>query len=109
MKQYNIKNNNCFIFEDSKSGILSGRITNPKCLIGIETLYTPNELINYGVDTTIKNYTNSDELIQLLLNNDSITNVNSIKSIIKDSLLFNISEIIIDDSKLKRRVYSRCY
>jgi HAD superfamily hydrolase (TIGR01509 family) len=101
MKQYNIKNNNCFIFEDSKSGILSGRITNPKCLIGIETLYTPNELINYGVDTTIKNYTNSDELIQLLLNNDSITNVNSIKSIIKDSLLFNISEIIIDDSKLK--------
>ena len=38
MKQYSIKNDKCFIFEDSKSGILSGRITNPKCLIGIQTI-----------------------------------------------------------------------
>lgn len=101
MKQYNIKSEKCFIFEDSKSGILSGRITNPKCLIGIQTIYTHSELMNYGVDTTIKNYLNSDELIQLLINNDTISTANSIKSMIKSSLLYNISEISIDDSKLK--------
>jgi len=101
MKRYNIKSDKCFIFEDSKSGILSGRITNSKCLIGIQTIYTHSELMNYGVDTTIQNYANSEKLIQSLLNNDSISTINSIKSMIKDSLLFNISEIIIDDNKLK--------
>lgn len=101
MKQYNIKNDKCFIFEDSKSGILSGRITNPKCLIGIQTIYTHNELINYGVDTTIQNYANFDALIPSLINNTIFSTVNLIKSMIKDSLLFNISEIVIDDNKLK--------
>jgi hypothetical protein len=101
MKRYNIKNDKCFIFEDSTSGILSGRITHPKCLIGIQTIYTHSELMNYGVDTTITNYIDSEKLIHDLLHNDTISIVNSIKSMIKDSLLFNISEIIIDDNKLK--------
>jgi len=101
MKRYNIKNDKCFIFEDSKSGILSGRITNPKCLIGIQTIYTHSELMNYGVDTTIQNYVNSDALIISLLNNTIYSTINSIKSMIKDSLLLSISEIIIDDNKLK--------
>jgi HAD superfamily hydrolase (TIGR01509 family) len=58
--KYNIKNDKCFIFEDSKSGLLSGKGVEPKLLIGIETNYDKNELINYGANISIKNYLNID-------------------------------------------------
>lgn len=103
MKKYdNINNNKCFIFEDSKSGILSGRMTHPKSLIGIETIYSSCELINYGVNISIKNYIDNGELIdKLLKNTENETTTRNIKNMIKNSILFNISDIIIDDNKLK--------
>jgi len=56
IEKYNINTDKCFIFEDSKSGILSGKKVNPKLLIGIETIYDKNEIINYGCNLSIKNY-----------------------------------------------------
>ena len=38
---------NCIIFEDSKSGLLSAKSVNPRLLIGIESIYDKNELKNY--------------------------------------------------------------
>ena len=49
-------NEKCIIFEDSKTGILSGIGVNPKLLIGVKTIYTHDELMNSGVNLTIDNY-----------------------------------------------------
>ena len=99
MKKYNIENNKCFIFEDSKTGILSGKNTNPKCLIGIETSYNKEELVNVGTNISINDY--NDINIDSLINFTDIT-VDKIKTYIKNSIKqFNIKSIIIDDEKLK--------
>jgi len=96
---FNSSNNKAIIFEDSKTGISSGKSTYPKCLIGLETLYSYNELINNGVNLTLKNY-----------NNISIDNILSYKNmnvdILKKNIIlslpnYNITNIIIDESKLK--------
>ena len=50
INNYNITNDKCIIFEDSKTGILSGKRVNPKLLIGIETIYDKNNILKYGVD-----------------------------------------------------------
>ena len=39
IQKYNIPNDRCIVFEDSKTGILSGKNVNPKLLIGVETIY----------------------------------------------------------------------
>lgn len=67
MERYNINSSKCFIFEDSKSGILSGKQSNPKTLIGIETIYNSEELKKYNVDFSLKNYVNFN--IELLFEN----------------------------------------
>jgi len=58
IKKYAIDINKCFIFEDSKTGLLSAKGVEPKLIIGIETIYNNNEMINFGVDLSIKNYLN---------------------------------------------------
>jgi len=99
MKKYNIVNHKCIIFEDSKSGILSGKGINPKLLVGIETIYDRNDILKYGVDFSVKNYL--DININELLNKHK-TNIKDLKSLIKsNSYIQNIESIYIDDDKLK--------
>jgi HAD superfamily hydrolase (TIGR01509 family) len=99
INKYNIKNNMCIILEDSKTGLLSGKSVNPKLLIGIETIYNSNELVNYGVNLTIKNYTDFD-ISKLLLHKENT--INDIKKLIKNSINNdNIININIDENKLK--------
>jgi HAD superfamily hydrolase (TIGR01509 family) len=97
--KYNIKNEKCIIFEDSKSGILSGKSVNPKLLIGLETNYNNNELLNYGVNISIKNFKNFDinKIINYELNSENVL-INMIKT---NSLFHPIKDILIDDKKLK--------
>ena len=96
---FNSSNNKAIIFEDSKTGISSGKSVYPKCLIGLETLYESNELINNGVNLTLKNYNNISIDNILLYNN---TNVDILKKNIILSLPnYNITNIEIDKSKLK--------
>lgn len=99
--RYNINNNKCFIFEDSKSGILSGKCVNPKQLIGIETSYNKEQLINYGTDISIKNFL--DLNINKMIDNDyKKLKINKLIEIIKKySPNKNIEKIVIDDNKLK--------
>ena len=99
MNKYNIQNNKCFIFEDSKSGLLSGIGANSKLLVGIETIYNNKELLNYGANLTIKNYLNFN-INNLFLNEPSNFNyfINLLK---KNSLISNIKNILINIDKLK--------
>ena len=99
IKKYNINNAKCFIFEDSKTGLLSAKGVNPKLLIGIETIYNKTEIINYGVDLSIKNYCNLN--INELINNEN-DNINYFKNIIKkNSVIDDIKDILLDENKLK--------
>ncbi len=99
IKYFNSTNEKAIIFEDSKTGIQSAKNTFPKCLVGIETLYNHDDLINNGVDFSIKNFINLD--INNLL---TYTNMNTkiiIKNI-KNSLSdIDIKNIEILDHKLK--------
>ena len=96
---FNSTNNKAIIFEDSKTGIQSGKNTFPKCLIGIETLYDSNELFNNGVNITLKNYSNIDINNLLVYNN---MNIQNIKKYITNSLeQTEIVGIDIIDHKIK--------
>lgn len=96
---FNMTSDKAIIFEDSKTGFLSANSTSPKCIVGIETLYSSDEILNSGANISIKDFTNIN--IKDVL---SINNINSekIKSYIRNSLCNeNINDIIIDDEKLK--------
>lgn len=101
MAKYNIEHNKCFIFEDSKTGILSAKGANPNMVIGIETSYDSNELIKYGVDYTVKNFDNfdTDALINKKVKGCGMVNLKNI--IFENSTIHNIKDIIIDCDKLK--------
>jgi HAD superfamily hydrolase (TIGR01509 family) len=117
MHKYNIANNKCFIFEDSKTGLLSGSSVHPKILIGLETIYDKLELLKYGINLSIKNYI--DFNIQSLLidntnnsdsknNNDNTNssdsnniNIKNLKNMIIKSHYLSILDINIDETKLK--------
>jgi hypothetical protein len=99
IENYNINNNKCFIFEDSKTGFLSGKSVNPKLLIGIETTYDNNELKKFNVDISIKNYCNLN--INELINQEKNTLFFLKKFIKMNSIIDDIKDILIDDTKLK--------
>ena len=99
IKFFNSINKQSIVFEDSKTGIQSGKNTFPKCLVGIETLYNNTELINNGVNFSIRNYVNFE--INMLLNYNNM-NIEKIKEYIKTSILnINIHKIEVLDHKLK--------
>ena len=99
MKKYNINNKKCYIFEDSKTGILSGLNAKSKLLIGITTIYNDKELLSLGTNLSIKNYQNFNiyDLIDHKLSNENVL-INIIKN---SSNITNIKDIIIDDKNLK--------
>jgi HAD superfamily hydrolase (TIGR01509 family) len=100
IERYNIHHDKCFIFEDSKSGLLSGKGVHPKMLIGLETIFTHDEMIQYGVDFSIKNY--SGLLIDEFIYREPKHTMNQLKALLKkNNLLQDIQDIIIDDDKLK--------
>ena len=100
IKKYNINNNKCLIFEDSKAGLLSGKKVNPLLLIGIETIYDEIQLMNYGVNKSIKNFCNLN--VTHLINNNTNNVIHYLQNIIKiNSTIDNIINIHIDNDKLK--------
>lgn len=98
INKYNTKNEYCIIFEDSKSGLLSGKSVNPKLLIGIETIYNNNQLLKYGANLTIKDFTqiNIDEILKIENNYN-----NKLKKNIFEINEQPIKEIHIYNNKLK--------
>jgi HAD superfamily hydrolase (TIGR01509 family) len=98
MKKYNIGNNQTFIFEDSKTGIISGKTANPKCLIGVTTLYDKAELSSSGVDISIDDYLAID--IREIIEKD-MRYLDSLKIHIIQSLPFEITRVEIGTTTLK--------
>lgn len=99
IERYNVDVNRCIIFEDSKSGLISGKGVHPKLLIGLETNYDNDELVKCGANITIKNYLNFN--IDNLFTTQ-IDIINHLKKIIKkNSNILDITDILIDENKLK--------
>ena len=98
IEKYNINKNKCIIFEDSKSGLLSARLSNVLCVVGITTNYNILELIQNGADYTIDNYANVN--INELMTYNKLS-LEHIKRHVASSLNIKILEINIDDTKLK--------
>ena len=98
IERYNVNKNRCIIFEDSKSGLLSARLTNVHCVVGITTNYGNAELIQNGANFTIDNYTTVT--IHDLLSYNKLS-MEHIKTYIKQSLNLKIKDIQIDETKLK--------
>lgn len=99
MQKYGISKNKCIIFEDSKTGIVSGKSVFPKLLVGLQTTYSHNTLIDLGANVSILNYAelNIEDLIK---QNSNIVDYIT-KLLLKNSTIGNIKKIILDRDKLK--------
>jgi putative hydrolase of the HAD superfamily len=93
-------NEKTIIFEDTKTGLLSANGVSPKCIVGIETNYSKEDLLQNFANITIKNYINFDidYVINYVENNQY---EEQLKKNIINSIDLNIEEIIIDDVKMK--------
>ena len=96
IKKFNIDNNKCYIFEDSKSGLISAYNSKVNCIIGIENKYN-NYLLKYS-DFIYKNYLDIDLDKLLSFNSNNINNI--IKKDICKLFNNNITDVIINN-KLK--------
>jgi HAD superfamily hydrolase (TIGR01509 family) len=99
LKVFNMSSDRAIIFEDSKTGFLSANSTSPKCIVGIETMYSHDEVLNSGANISIKDFINITIDDVICFNN---LNSTKIKSYIRSSMCNeNILDIIINDEKLK--------
>lgn len=98
IRKLNGSNKKAIIFEDSKSGLLSAAGVSPKCIVGIETIYSSEELINYSANITIKNYIDFDMEQVIEYENMGET---KLKHMIRQSLNMDIHDIQISSTKLK--------
>lgn len=96
---FNISSDRAIIFEDSKTGFLSASSTSPKCIVGIETIYSYEEVLSSGANISIKDFMNVTIEDVIGFNN---LNSEKIKSYIRNSMCNeNICDIVINDEKLK--------
>jgi len=95
---FNSSNEKTIIFEDSKSGLLSAHSVSPRCIVGIETMYSSTELLKYFANITINNFENLD--IDFLLTYNYYEN-NTLKKYIHNSIDIKINNIEINNIKLK--------
>lgn len=99
MKKYNIYSNRAIIFEDSKSGLLSARQSNPLCVVGVTSNYSYDGLLLHGANIVIHDFNDVDLNSIILFENNTVS---KLKQYIIESLSsYNIKEIVIDDIKLK--------
>jgi beta-phosphoglucomutase-like phosphatase (HAD superfamily)/choline kinase len=99
IEKFSSTNKKTIIFEDSKTGLLSAHGVSPKCIVGIETNYSKDELLKSFSNITMPDFLNFN--INEIINYDFHEN-NILKNHILNSLIdLNVESIDIDDTKLK--------
>ena len=99
INRFSGSNEQTIIFEDSKSGLLSANGVSPKCIVGIETIYSSKELKKYYANVTMSDFLEFN-LESIIHNNKKSENI-SLKRFIQSSLKMSIKNIHISDVKLK--------
>jgi HAD superfamily hydrolase (TIGR01509 family) len=100
MKLLNISANQCIIFEDSQTGLLSAMNAFPRNVVGVNNQKNSNILSELGITTVIHDY--NKIIINNILNNktDLIEDLNNM--IIRAlSNKYDIKKIVLDNNKLK--------
>ena len=93
------------IFEDSKTGILSGKCVHPKCLVGIATAYSKQELLAYGVNVAINNFTehiytnssNKNNLINYINRDYTNASIETGTASLKGGFIADVIQINVDN------------
>ena len=103
MSLLGLKESQCFIFEDSKTGLLSGKSASPKGLIAIQSIYDKEEYKSLGINVIIENY--NDLSVNSFINQFT-SDINPLEEYIRRSLnnVINNDTILsldINSSKLK--------
>ncbi len=103
LKKLGVGPEKAIIFEDSKTGILSGKCVHPKCLVGVATVYSKEELIAYGVDVAIQNFTedihlnkSSRSLIQYIRRDYNNASIDSSHALLKGGFIADVIQIKVD-------------
>ena len=97
LDRYGIQNKKAIIFEDSNTGLLSANGVSPRVIVGIETIYTAEELIANFANITIPNYTGVN--IQNIIYGKPLY-TSMLESYIGE-LFEKETTVIINDNKLK--------
>jgi beta-phosphoglucomutase len=93
---------NTIIFEDSYSGLLSAKGTNPRCIVGLQTMYSKEELFNHFANIAISDYTTIGDTITLSdIFEYENTNDDLLKKRIIESIHLPIRTVRISPTKLK--------
>ena len=95
LTKFGVDRSRAFIFEDSKTGILSAKSVQPKCLVGISTCYSQDDLISHGVDIAINDF--SEIISSELISNSAMLEEKLKRFIAKDYG----SNVEIESKKLK--------
>jgi HAD superfamily hydrolase (TIGR01509 family) len=103
INKFNGKNNKTIIFEDSKTGLLSAKSVNPLCVVGLETNYSKDEIIDYGANISINNFTNINinNLFERIYEYVNSNIMNNLYKYIQNSINLPIKNIDIKNTKLK--------
>jgi len=104
IKKFNGKSSKTIIFEDSKTGLLSAKSANPYCVVGLETSYSKDEIINYGANISIKDFVNitMTDLFERILEYVYPSMPTKLYcDYIRKSASFPIKSMTIKDEKLK--------
>jgi thiamine kinase-like enzyme len=96
----NTKPERCFIFEDSKTGILSAINSKALKIIGIETNSNSVYLKKYGANITIKDYLDPN-LYRKIIQTETQNHQSNLDQFIINSIPVKIDQAIIDNSCLK--------
>jgi HAD superfamily hydrolase (TIGR01509 family) len=96
--RYGVAKERVIIFEDSKSGLLSARLANVRCVVGITTNYPVDELRSCGADLTIDTY---EKLKWNRILSIRDNHMDHLAKYIRNSLNIPIRDVIVDESKLK--------
>ena len=89
------------IFEDSKTGFMSAKSASPDCIVGIETTYRSQEIMNHGAQISFPNFLEVDleKIHQIMVETD---NKALLKRQIASSLCqYSVVDVDIDDKKMK--------
>jgi HAD superfamily hydrolase (TIGR01509 family) len=98
-RYHGIEKNKCFIFEDSKSGLLSAKSVGPRGLIGVETIYSTADMKKHGADWSIVNF--MDLEIEDILKIEKNSSEDIREQIFRNLKLPFVLGIELETSKLK--------
>lgn len=88
-----VENHRCIIFEDSRSGIISGRSVNPKLLVGVTGRYNHKQLLELNVDMTIDTFKD--------LELDILNTENSSYELLSNKIMQSLKDIPVESVKIK--------